>query len=80
MLTIDRVVHPKMAHIHAPKEGDHMQSPKEFKFGNTTVIIHSPLAHMSNQEQKQWFETEWKNGNSVLKGIAATLFNQRSSS
>ncbi|MDQ0176499.1 hypothetical protein [Bacillus chungangensis] len=57
-----------------------MKPPKAFKFGNTTVIIHSPLAHMTNQEQKQWFDREWKNGNSVLKGIAATLFNRRSSS
>ncbi|WP_195892073.1 hypothetical protein [Bacillus niameyensis] len=42
---------------------------KEFKFGNSTVIIHSPLVHMSKTERQEWYDREWKNGNKVLKGI-----------
>ena len=81
MQSINRVVHLHTEHINVPKEDDQMeQPPKEFKFGNSTVIIHSPLAHMTQEEQKQWFDEEWKKGNSVLKTIAATLFEQRQSS
>ncbi|WP_197431005.1 hypothetical protein [Anoxybacillus sp. P3H1B] len=46
---------------------------KKFKYGNTTVIIHSPLVHMSADERKEWFEKEWEKGNPVLKQIAQAV-------
>ncbi|WP_198401551.1 hypothetical protein [Parageobacillus thermoglucosidasius] len=46
---------------------------KEFKYGNTTVIIHSPLVLMSAQERKEWFEKEWEKGNPILKQIAQAV-------
>jgi hypothetical protein len=46
---------------------------KEFKYGNTTVIIHSPLVLMSADERKNWFKKEWERGNPVLKQIAQAV-------
>lgn len=46
---------------------------KEFKYGNTTVIIHSPLVLMSADERKEWFQKEWEKGNPVLKQIAKAV-------
>jgi hypothetical protein len=46
---------------------------KEFKIGNTTVIIHSPLVLMSVDEKSEWFRTEWEKGNPVLKRIAEAV-------
>ncbi|MCM3411494.1 hypothetical protein M3676_16110 [Metabacillus litoralis] len=46
---------------------------KEFQYGNTTVIIHSPLVLMTPEEQEKWFQDEWGKGNSVLKEIAAAV-------
>ncbi|MED0961830.1 hypothetical protein [Bacillus paramycoides] len=42
---------------------------KEFQFGNTKVIIHSPLALMKKEEQKEWFQQEWEKKNPVLRSI-----------
>jgi hypothetical protein len=42
---------------------------KEFKFGNTTVIIHSPLANMTSEERREWYKKEMERGNPVLKEI-----------
>ncbi|WP_180954557.1 hypothetical protein [Bacillus sp. V5-8f] len=46
---------------------------KEFKFGNTTVVIHSPLVHMNTDEKKKWFQDEVEKGNKVLKQIVAAV-------
>lgn len=46
---------------------------KKFKYGNTTVIIHSPLVLMSPNERKEWFEKEWEKGNPILKQIAQAV-------
>ncbi|MBW7642451.1 hypothetical protein [Geobacillus thermoleovorans] len=46
---------------------------KEFKYGNTTVIVHSPLVLMSPEERKQWFEQEWQKGNPILRQIAEAV-------
>lgn len=48
-------------------------SMKEYKSGNTTVVIHSQLALLSPTEQKEWFEKEWEKGNPVLKQIAKAV-------
>jgi len=48
-------------------------SMKEYKFGNTTVVIHSKLVHMSPSERKQWYQKEWEKGNPVLKQIAKAV-------
>ncbi|MBF8116598.1 hypothetical protein [Bacillus cereus] len=42
---------------------------KEFQFGNTKVIIHSPLALMEKEEQKEWFQQEWEKKNPILRSI-----------
>jgi hypothetical protein len=42
---------------------------KEYQYGNSKVIIHSPLALMSKKEQKEWFQQEWENKNPILKAI-----------
>ena len=44
--------------------------PKEFIFGNAKVIVYSPLAHMTKEERKEFFRSEWEKGNPVLKDIA----------
>ncbi|MFO1442660.1 hypothetical protein KDN24_05460 [Bacillus sp. Bva_UNVM-123] len=44
--------------------------PKTYTFGNTTVIVHSPLAHMTSEERREFFRSEWEKGNPVLKEIA----------
>ncbi|MEK5445196.1 MULTISPECIES: hypothetical protein [Bacillaceae] len=46
---------------------------KVHKYGNTTVIIHSPLVLMTPEERKQWFDEEWKKGNPILKQIAEAV-------
>jgi hypothetical protein len=46
---------------------------KEFKFGNTTVIIHSPLANMTSEERREWYREEMAKGNPVLKEIAQAV-------
>lgn len=43
---------------------------KEFIFGNSKVIVFSPLAQMTKEEQREFFQTEWKKGNSILRDIA----------
>ena len=42
---------------------------KEYQFGNSKVIIHSPLALMNKEEQKEWYKQEWERGNPILKAI-----------
>lgn len=42
---------------------------KEFQFGNTKVIIHSSLALMEKEEQKEWFQQEWEKKNQILRSI-----------
>ncbi len=46
--------------------------PKVIKSGNATLRIHSSLAHMSKEEQREWFQTEYKKGNPVVQNIAHT--------
>lgn len=48
--------------------------PKTYTFGNTKVIVHSPLAHMTSDERKEFFRTEWEKGNPVLKEIAQAAY------
>lgn len=43
---------------------------KEYTFGNSKVIVFSPLAQMTKEEQRAFFQKEWKKGNSILKEIA----------
>jgi hypothetical protein len=43
---------------------------KEYIFGNSIVIVFSPLTQMTKEEQKTFFQNEWKKGNTVLRDIA----------
>jgi hypothetical protein len=44
--------------------------PKEYTFGNSKVIVFSPLAQMTKEEQRTFFQEEWMKGNSILREIA----------
>lgn len=46
---------------------------KEFKFGNSTVVIHSPLVDMTSEERREWYREEMAKGNEVLKEIAQAV-------
>lgn len=48
--------------------------PKVLKVGNTTIRIHSRLAHMTSEERREWYRKEWERGNPVLRRIAEVLF------
>lgn len=47
-----------------------MSTPsKEYIYGNSRVILFSPLVNMTKEEQKEWFEEEWEKRNPVLLQI-----------
>lgn len=48
---------------------------REFKRGNTTLIIHSPLMDMTKEERKEWFDTEMEKGNPALLAVAEAMRN-----
>lgn len=48
---------------------------KEFKIGNTTLRIHSPLMEKTREERKEWLREELKKGNPVLKEIETAVIN-----
>lgn len=56
-----------------PAKANQEVQPREFHFGNTTVIIHSKLAWMTEDEQRAWFKEQWEKGNPVLRHIADVL-------
>ena len=57
-------------HTHVSRGNADMETPKkELKVGNTTIIIHSPLVLMSDDEKEEWFKSEWEKGNPILKEI-----------
>ncbi|WP_445486462.1 hypothetical protein [Niallia sp. 03133] len=47
---------------------------KEYVFGNAKVIVYSPLTQMTTEEQKSFFENEWKKENPILKDIAQAAY------
>lgn len=42
---------------------------KEYKLGKTTVVVHSPLLNMTEEEQNSWLLEERKNGNPNLERL-----------
>lgn len=74
-----KVVPHMILHTHVVKGDERMESkpiePKEFIFGNTTVVIHSPLVHMTKEEQRQFFNNEWEKGNPTLINIVKATVN-----
>ncbi|WML43113.1 hypothetical protein [Neobacillus sp. PS3-40] len=60
-------------HVVRGEAGMEETPKKAFQYGNTTVIIHSPLVLMTVQERKEWFKNEWEKGNPILKEIAAAV-------
>lgn len=48
---------------------------KEYKFGNTTVIVHSPLLNLTEDERKAWFKKEIAKENPILENIGRTIDN-----
>jgi hypothetical protein len=42
---------------------------KEIKIGNTIGIIHSPLMELTKEEREKHFQTEYENGNPMLKEL-----------
>jgi hypothetical protein len=67
------------SHTHVTRGNAEMEAPKKetpkkvHKIGNTTLIVHSPLVAMTEEERAEWFKNEWEKGNSVLKEIAAAV-------
>jgi hypothetical protein len=60
-------------HVVRGEAGMEETPKKAFQYGNTTVIIHSPLVLMTKEERKVWYSNEWEKGNTVLKEIAAAV-------
>jgi hypothetical protein len=46
---------------------------KEYKFGNSTVIVHSPLWALSDEEQEIWVKEETEKGNPILAEIREAI-------
>jgi len=72
LLAINRVVHPDSQHIDGVKGEEDMKS-KKYTFGNSTVIVHSPLVDLSKKDRQNWYKNEWKKGNRVLKEIVSAV-------
>ena len=46
---------------------------RELFSGNTTVIIHSPLMDLTEDDRGAWFKSEQESGNPVLEEIAKAV-------
>lgn len=46
---------------------------KVIKSGNTTIIIHSKLADMTEEERKEYFDTELARGNPTLLRVVEAM-------
>ncbi|CAH0289237.1 hypothetical protein [Peribacillus simplex] len=46
---------------------------KTYKFGNSTVIVHSDVLKLTEEERKQWYKDEMEKGNKVLLDIKKTV-------
>lgn len=46
-----------------------------YKFGYTTVIIHSELGRLTAKEKKEWFERELDKKNPILMNIQRAIRN-----
>lgn len=48
--------------------------------GNTKITIHSPngLISMTPEQRTEWFQSEYKKGNPVVKRIVEAMFKIRS--
>lgn len=46
---------------------------KEYNFDGTRVIIHSPLAHLTDEERAEWMLREQAAGNPVIKEIERVI-------
>ncbi|WP_423410229.1 hypothetical protein AABM38_10010 [Heyndrickxia sp. MSNUG] len=46
---------------------------KEYKTGNSTVIVHSPLWALSDAEQERWVKEETEKGTVVLAEIRKAI-------
>jgi hypothetical protein len=51
-------------------EGPNM---KKYKFGYSTVIVHSKLWAMSDEEQERWIKEETEKGNPILAEIREAI-------
>ena len=50
-----------------------MSKGREFMTGNTKIIIHSPLMDMTEDERKEWFDTELAKGNPTLLRVVEAM-------
>ncbi|WP_025911973.1 hypothetical protein [Priestia flexa] len=42
---------------------------KTYQYGNTKVKIVSPFIELTKEQQREWFESEWKKGNPIIHDI-----------
>ncbi len=66
---LSKVVHSTSPHKH-PTRGDVDMDVKKTIIGNTTLYVYSPLANMSSEEKRNWFESEKLKGNRILQEIS----------
>lgn len=46
---------------------------RELKSGRTTIIIHSPIMDLTEEERGAWFKSEQESGNKVLEEITKAV-------
>jgi hypothetical protein len=46
---------------------------KEYKIGESTIIVHSPLLNLTREERIEWIKAETERGNPVLKEIRKAI-------
>lgn len=42
---------------------------KTIKIDHTTIIIHGDFVHLTSEEQQQWYQSEYDNGNPLVLEI-----------
>lgn len=45
----------------------------EYKNGNATIVIHSPLMKLTEDERRNWYKEEMEKDNPTLKRIAQAV-------
>lgn len=65
-------VYTTTPHKH-PIRGDVDMDVKKTIIGNTTLYVYSPLANMSSEEKRNWFESEKAKGNRILQEISDAI-------
>lgn len=71
-------VHVTSPHSPHKVDRDHQEGridmdSKEFQSGNATIIVHSPLARMTEEQRKAWYKKQWERRNPLMYEIARAI-------